>query len=320
MLFKYVVATIPTSKEDFRQDVAKILTGELDPNNLSMNCHKTDSGFVPESRPLTVGREFVIVKNDAVDSIVKRKHSQFATKDIFIDIRTNAANRIRLACLGGFLANTRITPAVGYTSTAYGQQCMTAISERVIYIGVTDCCVFITNNLGSYTALHGELFERAADNGIFSYVGAPEDASFAMEVYASTGVGTVNMPRGGGSPSHATLSYRPQFLQAQNTQMSIVFKDVTRTNSSLTGNVYPLPLPKNKWGIPLYPATCQPINGSIVPPQYLFGDIHQAPVTTLVSILGKSLNDETLGSVLVLSASTSNTNSVRDNTFYIPGV
>ncbi|MBL4832658.1 MAG: hypothetical protein JKY26_01680 [Pseudomonas sp.] len=320
MLFKYVVATIPTSKEDFRQDVAKILTGELDPANLSNNCHKTLSGYVAESRPITAGREFELVKNDSIDSIVKRKHSQFATKDIFIDIRTNGTNKIRLACLGGFLADTRIMPAVGYTTVSYGQTCTTTTAERVIYIGVTDCCVFITNNLGYYTALHGELFERTADNGIFSYAGAPEDASFAMEVYISNKTGVVRMPRGCGSISDASLSNRPQFLLAQNNSISYTFKDIVRTNTSLVSATYPLPLPQNKWGLPLYPATCQPVHGTVLPPQYLFGDLHQAPVSIVVSILGKSLLDETLGSVLVLSASTSNINSTRDNTFYIPGV
>lgn len=323
MLFKYVVAAIPTSKEDFRQDVAKILTGELDPANLSMNCHKVSSGYVAESRPITAGREFEIVKNDSIDSIVKRKHSRFSTKDIFIDIRTNAANSVRLACLGGFAGNTRINPATQYASGSiyYNQTQKVTTANTIIYIGVTDCCVFITNSLGCYTAMHCELFERAANNGIFSYAGASEDASFAMEILYHQSCGSVNMPKGVGTIDNPTVHYRPQHLLTQNNTLSAAFSSANAPNNTLLSTtVFPLPLPDNKWGIPLRAAICQPVNAAYTPPQYLFGNIHQSNVKGVASLLGKSLANDTLGSVLVLTPYLSATTPNSHHVFYIPEV
>ncbi len=319
MLFKYTVSETPTTPEDFKQDVVKILTNQLNPDNLSDNCNAAQSGFVDGSTPINDGRAFEVVVAEGGDAIVKRKHSQFPTKDIFIDLKSYGTSKFRLACLGGYSEGSRIAPATGGTSSTFMQVVSFLTASHVLYIGVTDCAVFITSATGIYTNIHCELFELTETNGLFSYAGAPADCSFAVEVINENYLGAVNLPRGIGPVAHPSPVYRPQALKTQNEQLLSGLKSSAFTSTQMSSSNYPLPLPNGEMGLPLHKALCQPISSAFLRPQYTMGDIYQGQVTAIASILGQSIQNDEIGSLLVLTSG----NSVGDNVvtnFYIPGV
>jgi hypothetical protein len=320
-LFKYVVAESPTNKEDFVKDVVKILGGERDLANLSANCNGPLSGHVSASREVTAGRELSIVVNDNVKAILKRKHSKFATKDIFIDVYANADNYLRLGVLGGFEDGQKVNPNehADSTSTAYMQYMKYLTPLKVFYIGLTDTTAFVTDDEGTHSVIHSELWELTSDNGLFSYAGASADCTFAMDIMNASYTGAINMPKGSGDILNDSMVERPDYLITDDQSLTTTFKSTAGVSVSLTGNDYPVPLGGGRFGFPLYKSFCQPVEGTYTPAQYTMADVYMSPVTSVNTLMGKSINDSLLGDLLVITIGTSVAGGSY-YTFYIPGV
>jgi len=318
-LFKYIVSSTPTNVTDFKGDVAKVLTGEYDPNELSKNCDKK-SGFVEASTPLAEDRQFTLVKHDSEYTIVKRPHSKIPSRDLFVDIVTPTNKMIRLASLGNFDGG-RVDPASNLTNTSlkFNQSCLSLVAGAVIYIGITETNVFVCAHNGSNTAMHGELFELSSDNGFFSYETAPKDTIFAMELCSPYYSSAVNLPRACGKTSTPVLHERPDYLMTVVQHLQYTFPLPSRPVTYMSNAFYPLPLPGGKQGLPLMPARPQPVNGHVCGSQYAMGGVYQAGVRAIGSMLGKTIRNKDVGNLLVLSVhSNSNGNSYQN--LYIAGV
>lgn len=324
MLYKYVVAASPTNVADFRQDIASIMSGEMDAANLSDNCHKTLSGLVPASTPLTAAQTFSILKNDATDSIITRKHSKFLTKDIIVDVSCpilSGLGRLKLAVLTGFDGVSRDpTPDFtdGLSSTSYanaGQTLPYDDALNVIYIGVTDSTAFVTSAQATSTAMVTDLYEQTPNNGVYSYTTSSADCTWAVSTRSDIYIESINIPKGSGVDATVLTSGLRQIANV------FTYAGSYPTSSMTNTAAYPLPLPDGSNGLPVFPAMCAPVNSEMAPAQYLFGDIHMSTVNNVASLLGKTLSIPGVGDALVLTtALTVNSSNDAVRTFYIPGV
>lgn len=311
MLFKYVVSGTPTTREDVRQDIAKLLSGELSVSNLSTNCDQALSGFVAgETKPSTY---FTIHLNDGTDSLLTRPHSQDPTKTIWIDIRCNADELLRFSALADGTSGIRTNSCWQYSSTSvsYQETIEYLTTGTVFYIAMNDWGVFYMNDQGVRFGGSVEIWEVYPNIAPASYANSDPSMVWSVSLYR----GNVSAPR---VPRLSGIS--PDVLASKYPNLSD-FSGSTYTDSTYTDNAQaPAYLPDGGLGIPLMPVVGDFTNGREGHGYWQLGKMYQSRYDQLQSIYGLRLTGPDVGSVLVVNNLNTVATTSSFNVYFLEGL
>lgn len=157
MLFKYVVSGTPGTKEDFRQDVAKILSGTQGATleNLSANCDKVNSQF--ETIGSEVTNKWTVEVNDGTISMLKRPHSQIAGITNWLEVYCYDGSMVKLVSLENGTGGVRTNPGIYYNNSNYNVYVYQNSSGSTIWIGDNGETTFISNSTFNSSNVHFEI-------------------------------------------------------------------------------------------------------------------------------------------------------------------
>lgn len=312
MLYKYVVSGTPTTKEDFRQDVAKLLSGELSNSNLSTNCDQALSGFVAgESKPSTY---FTIEVNDATDSILKRPHSVDGTKTIWLDVRTNADDQFKLCSLGDGTGGVRTNPDYQYTlvNIGYCQVYTFLVTGTVIYIAMNDWGVFTFDAVGNSLAFNVELRELYPNIPAASYANSDPSTVWNVSSYY-VGVAAINTPY--------LVGANPNNLLATKNVLLADFGHTSNVEGTYTdSSEIPALLPDGTAGIPLHLVQGSFNQAQESPRYWQLGELMNARYDQLQSLYGLRLTGSDVGNVLVTNTQRTMNSTQGYYVFFIKGL
>lgn len=286
MLFKYVT-TGSGSRHDVRQDIAKILCGETDLNNLSAHCDKVTSGFVNGGSTPDV--YFTTEVNNNLDAILKKPHSKAPAIDVWLDLRLNANNMISLCPLEDGTGGIRTNPAYLYDSnhTSYNMSgAISFVSTGVtFYIGMSNSVVFIANTSFTACTFWSEIWEA----------GNPAETIYKydnpiVKCWAMGYVGNQGQFRWIGHPK----LYGAGLLNNTGSINSPARNNLTPYMSSavsIGGSEYPQLLPDGRQGMVLNPYFYSGVSQSgsyqtLSIPRFRLGDIYFANIANAGSMIG----------------------------------
>lgn len=252
MIFKYVVASTPSGDPatDFCQDVAKLLCGETDVNNLSANCDKLSSVFDPNgSIPTTY---FTATIEDS--TVLSRPHSDYPAMTTWMSVDTQNAGYASLSYIGdgtaGVITNRRGNGSQYYTTGLN----LYNTGGASFFIGLSDTGAFLLNGA---TANVGTLWSEMHANPnvtapTYNYATTPADKQRQWWVELTRDYAFGYWPVTSGTTigtAWRTNCMMSTFMGSSGNSLPMF----SMTNSS----EYPLLLPDGSVGMPIYQVVTQ---------------------------------------------------------------